>query len=63
VEIKVEGDFEKSIKRLKRDFEMNVLPIIKKHQFFQSKSQRNRMKLKKSIRKYKRLQRRYNREI
>jgi ribosomal protein S21 len=55
VKIYVDGDLEKSLKKLKRDYETNVLPSIKRHQFFQSKGQKERARLQKTIKKYKRL--------
>ncbi len=50
-----EGELEKSIKKLKKDFEQNVLPQLKRHQFFLSKSQRKRIKIKKAIRRMRRI--------
>lgn len=55
MKIHVDGDFEKSLKRLRRDFETNVLPSLKRHQFYQSKSQRLRARIQKAIKKQKRI--------
>jgi len=47
-------DLEMMLKRLKRDFQQNVQPELKKHAHFISKSERERMKLAKAIRKLRR---------
>jgi len=55
VKIYVDGDIERSLRKLKRDYELNVLPSIKRHQFYQSKGQKERARTQKTIKKYKRL--------
>ncbi|MEO0242429.1 MAG: 30S ribosomal protein S21 [candidate division WOR-3 bacterium] len=47
-------DLERMLKRLKRDFQQNVQPELKKHAHFISKSERERMKRAKAIRKLRR---------
>ena len=39
VNIRVGDDLEKALKLLKKDFENNVIPELKKHQYHRSKSQ------------------------
>ena len=55
MKIFVDGDLEKSLKKLKRDYELNVLPSIKRHQFYQSKGQKERAREQKTLKKYRRL--------
>ncbi len=55
MKIYVDGDIERGLKKLKRDYELNVLPAIKRHQFYQSKGQKERARAQKTMKKYKRL--------
>ena len=44
-------DFEKRLKRLKKDYQKNVGPSIKRHRFALSKSEREREKHLRALRK------------
>ena len=50
-------ELEKMLKRLKRDFQKNVQPVLKKHSYFISKGERTRMKKAKAIRRMRRKER------
>ena len=54
-------DLEKMLKRLKKDFQRNVQPILKKHSYFISKGERTRLKKAKAIRRMRRRERQYSR--
>ncbi|MES0363725.1 MAG: 30S ribosomal protein S21 [Desulfobacteria bacterium] len=43
--------FEKRLKRLKRDFQRNVGPSIKRHRYYLSKGERSRLKHEKAIKR------------
>ncbi|UCE82824.1 MAG: 30S ribosomal protein S21 [Deltaproteobacteria bacterium] len=43
--------FEKRLKRLKKDFQRNVGPSIKRHRYYLSKGERNRLKHEKAIKR------------
>jgi len=47
-------ELERMLKRLKRDFQQNVQPELKKHAHFISKSEKERMKRAKAIRRLRR---------
>ena len=53
-------DLEKMLKRLKKDFQRNVQPILKKHSYFISKGERTRLKKAKAIRRMRRKERQYS---
>jgi ribosomal protein S21 len=55
-EIFVNGDIEKGILKLRRDFQKNISRVLKSHEFFESKSQRKRAKRARAIRKLKKLE-------
>ena len=50
--------FEKKIRKLRKDFQKNVQPVLRRHNYYLSKGERRRIKRKKAI---KRLQRRARR--
>jgi ribosomal protein S21 len=54
-------DLEKMLKRLKKDFQRNVQPVLKKHSYFISKGERTRLKKAKAIRRMRRRERQYSR--
>ena len=43
--------FEKRLKRLKKDFQRNVGPSIRRHRYYLSKGERSRLKHKKAIKR------------
>jgi ribosomal protein S21 len=54
-------DVEKMIKRLKKDFQKNIQPVLKKHSYFISKGERARLKRAKAIRRMRRRERQLSR--
>ena len=54
-------DLEKMLKRLKKDFQRNVQPVLKKHSYFVSKGERARLKKAKAIRRMRRRERQFSR--
>jgi ribosomal protein S21 len=42
--IKVKGNIERALKILKKDFELNVAPLLRRHQHYRSKLQIRREK-------------------
>lgn len=52
--------FEKKIRKLRKDFQKNVQPVLRRHNYYLSKGERKRIKRKKAI---KRLQRRERRIV
>ena len=50
--------FEKKVRKLRKDFQKNVQPVLRRHDYFLSKGERRRIKKKKAI---KRIQRRARR--
>ena len=54
-------DLEKMLKRLKKDFQRNVQPVLKKHSYFISKGERTRLKKAKAIRRMRRRERQFSR--
>ncbi|MBC7356966.1 ribosomal protein S21 [Desulfacinum infernum DSM 9756] len=50
--------FEKKIRKLRKDFQKNVQPVLRRHNYYLSKGERRRIKRKKAI---KRIQRRMRR--
>jgi len=50
---------ERKIKRLRKDFQKNVQPALRRHTYYLSKSERKRIKRKKAIKRIQRRQRRY----
>ena len=50
-------ELEKMLKRLKKDFQRNVQPELKKHSYFVSKGERIRLKRAKAIRRMRRRER------
>jgi len=49
-----EADFEREIRKLKKDFQKNVLPAVKRHSFYLSKSEMRRIKERKAARRRRR---------
>ena len=54
-------DLEKMLKKLKKDFQKNVQPVLKKHSYFISKGERTRLKRAKAIRRLRRRERQLSR--
>lgn len=54
-------DLEKMIKKLKKDFQKNIQPALKRHSYFISKSERMRVKRAKAIRRLRRKERQMSR--
>ena len=54
-------DLERMIKRLKKDFQKNIQPVLKKHSYFISKGERTRLKRAKAIRRMRRRERQLSR--
>jgi len=52
--------FEKKVRKLRKDFQKNVQPVLRRHNYYLSKGERRRIKRKKAI---KRIQRRERRMI
>lgn len=50
--------FEKKVRKLRKDFQKNVQPVLRRHNYYLSKGERRRIKRKKAI---KRIQRRMRR--
>lgn len=55
------NDLEKMLKRLKKDFQKNIQPVLKKHNYFISKGERTRLKRAKAIRRMRRRERQFSR--
>jgi len=51
-------DFERSMRRLKKDFQRNVLPAVKRNRYYMSKSELRRLKERKAARRLRRKMRR-----
>jgi ribosomal protein S21 len=47
-------DFERQVRKLKKDFQKNVLPAVKRHSFYVSKSEMRRIKERKAARRRRR---------
>lgn len=47
-------DFEREVRKLKKDFQRNVLPAVKRHSFYVSKSEMRRVKERKADRRRRR---------
>ncbi|GAB4269150.1 MAG: hypothetical protein Kow0092_23090 [Deferrisomatales bacterium] len=47
-------DFEREVRRLKKDFQKNILPAVKRHAFYLSKSEMRRIKERKAARRRRR---------
>jgi len=52
------GLLEKKIRRLRKDFQKNVQPVLRRHNYYLSKGERKRIKRKKAIKRIQRRQRR-----
>jgi ribosomal protein S21 len=50
---------ERKIKKLRKDFQKNVQPALRRHTYYLSKSERRRIKRKKAIKRIQRKQKRY----
>lgn len=55
------GLLEKKIRRLRKDFQKNVQPVLRRHNYYLSKGERKRIKRKKAIKRIQRRQRRLSR--
>lgn len=51
-------DFERSLRKLKKDFQRNVLPAVKRNRHYISKSEMRRLKERKAARRLRRKMRR-----
>lgn len=54
-------DFERQVRKLKKDFQKNVLPAVKRHSFYVSKSEMRRIKERKAARRRRRQLRKFDR--
>lgn len=52
-------DFEREFRKLKKDFQKNVLPAVKRHSFYVSKSEMRRIKERKAARRRRRQLRKF----
>lgn len=52
-------EFEREVRKLKKDFQKNVLPAVKRHSFYVSKSEMRRIKERKAARRLRRQMRKY----
>jgi hypothetical protein len=52
-------DFEREVRRVKKDFQRNVLPAVKRHSFYVSKSEMKRIKQRKAARRRRRQLRKF----
>ncbi|MDY6909615.1 MAG: 30S ribosomal protein S21 [Thermodesulfobacteriota bacterium] len=59
-EFETRDSFEKKIRKLRKDFQKNVQPALRRHNYYLSKGERRRIKRKKAI---KRIQRRMRRLV
>jgi ribosomal protein S21 len=50
---------ERKIRRLRRDYQRNVQPALRRHTYYLSKSERRRIKRKKAIKRLQRRERRF----
>jgi ribosomal protein S21 len=50
---------ERKIRKLRRDFQKNVQPAIRRHTYYLSKSERRRIKRKKAIKRIQRREKRH----
>lgn len=50
---------ERKIRRLRRDYQRNVQPALRRHTYYLSKSERRRIKRKKAIKRLQRRDRRF----
>lgn len=53
-------NLERKIKRLRRDYQRNVQPALRRHTYYLSKSERRRIKHKKAIKRLQRRERHYH---
>lgn len=47
-------EFEREVRKLKKDFQKNILPAVKRHAFYLSKSEMRRIKERKAARRRRR---------
>lgn len=52
-------DLERQVRKLKKDFQKNVLPAVKRNRFYMSKSETRRMKDRKAARRLRRQMRKW----
>lgn len=55
------NEFERELRKLKKDFQKNVLPAVKRHSFYVSKSEMRRIKERKAARRRRRQMRKLQR--
>ncbi len=53
-----QNSLEKKIRKLRKDFQKNVQPVLRRHNYYLSKGERRRIKRKKAIKRIQRRQRR-----
>jgi ribosomal protein S21 len=53
--------FEKKVRKLRKDFQKNVQPVLRRHNYYLSKGERRRIKRKKAIKRIQRRERRITR--
>ena len=53
--------FEKKVRKLRKDFQKNVQPVLRRHNYYLSKGERRRIKRKKAIKRIQRRERRLSR--
>ncbi|MCL5405383.1 MAG: 30S ribosomal protein S21 [Deltaproteobacteria bacterium] len=51
-------NIEKKIRKLRKDFQKNVQPVLRRHNYYLSKGERRRIKKKKAIKRIQRRERR-----
>ena len=52
------SEFEQEMRELRREFQKNVIPVIKRHSFYLTRSERARGKHDKAVKRLKRLEQR-----
>ena len=57
-EAETKETLEKKIRKLRKDFQKNVQPVLRRHNYYLSKGERRRIKKKKAIKRIQRRERR-----
>ena len=57
-EAETRESIEKKIRKLRKDFQKNVQPVLRRHNYYLSKGERRRIKKKKAIKRIQRRERR-----
>jgi ribosomal protein S21 len=58
MEAESKENIEKKIRKLRKDFQKNVQPVLRRHNYYLSKGERRRIKKKKAIKRIQRRERR-----